>query len=326
MYKKILFDINPIVLINLLIINMFSVSVVFSQEKSKKDPVNIDGVKANYAHQSYGDHKRNKFDLWLAKSENPTPLVIYIHGGGFVGGDKSNYYNKKDLVNFLNNGVSVATINYRFLYMKPFGILSSLNDSKKFLQFVRFNHKKFNIDKNKVGVYGASAGAGTSLWLAFSDEMSEPLSEDPIARESTRISCVGALATQATYDFFQWKNILEAPEYEINLKSMKRISRAFGLNYDKNRNLENEIEIRENLDFLAKMDVSDPPMFVFNNMKGGFPEDNGHREHHPLHAKALKLKADEVGISSVVYAPKIGIVDPDETRLVEFFLKFLDKN
>ena len=43
-------------------------------------------------------------------------------------------------------------------------------------------------------------------------------------------------------------------------------------------------------------------------------------------AKALKLKADEVGISSVVYAPKIGIVDPDETRLVEFFLKFLDKN
>ena len=324
MNKKIVLNVGTITLINFLIVNITCVALISAQEKSKKDPVNIDGIKADYVHQSYGDHKRNKFDMWLAKSENPTPLVIYIHGGGFVGGDKSNYYNKKDLVNFLNNGVSVATINYRFLYMKPFGILSSLNDSKRFLQFVRFNHKKFNVDKNKIGVYGASAGAGTSLWLAFSDEMSEPLSEDPIARESTRISCVGALATQATYDFFQWKNILEAPEYEINLKSMKRISRAFGLNYDKNRDYESEIEIRENLDFLGKMDVSDPPMFVFNNMKGGFPEDNGHREHHPLHAKALKIKADEVGISSVVYAPKIGIVDPNETKLVEFFLRFLN--
>ena len=100
--------------------------------------------------------------------------------------------------------------------MKPFGILSSLNDSKRFLQFVRFNHKKFNVDKNKIGVYGASAGAGTSLWLAFSDEMSEPLSEDPIARESTRL-VVCALATQATYDFFQWKSILRHQNMKLIL-------------------------------------------------------------------------------------------------------------
>ena len=60
--------------------------------------------------------------------------------------------------------------------MNNIGILSSLNDSKRFLQFVTFNHKKFNVHKNKIGDYGSSAGAGTSLWLAFSDEMSEPLS------------------------------------------------------------------------------------------------------------------------------------------------------
>ena len=35
---------------------------------------------------SYGPHERNVLDLWKAKSDAPTPLVVYIHGGGFRGG------------------------------------------------------------------------------------------------------------------------------------------------------------------------------------------------------------------------------------------------
>ena len=42
------------------------------------------------ANVSYGPYERNVVDLWKAKSERPTPLVVFIHGGGFRGGDKSN--------------------------------------------------------------------------------------------------------------------------------------------------------------------------------------------------------------------------------------------
>ena len=81
-------------------------------------------------------------------------------------------------------------------------------------------------------VYGASAGAGTSLWIGFSDEMSDPLNSDPVLRESTRVSCVGAIATQATYDFFKWPEILNLPEeLLVNLNSEKRIAKSFGLKY-----------------------------------------------------------------------------------------------
>ena len=45
-------------------------------------------IKPDQADLSYGPHPPNKLDLWLAKSEKPTPLVVFIHGGGFVGGDK----------------------------------------------------------------------------------------------------------------------------------------------------------------------------------------------------------------------------------------------
>src|SRR5687767_11042413 len=44
---------------------------------------------ADHAAVKYGPHPRNVFDLWLPKTDRPAPLVLYIHGGGFRGGDKS---------------------------------------------------------------------------------------------------------------------------------------------------------------------------------------------------------------------------------------------
>ena len=294
--------------------------IVFSQNKKVVEPVNLNGITADYLNETYGDHQRNKFDIWLAKSDKPTPLVIYIHGGGFGSGDKSKHYNSKQLVSFLEKGISVATINYRFQKHKPYGILASLNDSKRCLQFIRYHAEKYNIDKTKIGVYGSSAGAGTSLWIAFSDDMADLDNPDLILRESTRISCVGALATQATYDFFKWPEILNLPEeLMIDANTEKRIAKAFGLKYEEGIDLKSYKKIIKELDFLEKIDKDDPPMFVFNNQKGGIPMTNGQKNHHPLHAKVLKDKADREGLESVVYAPKIGISNAENIDLVDFF-------
>lgn len=294
--------------------------IVFSQNKKVVEPINLNGITADYVNETYGDHQRNKFDIWLAKSDKPTPLVIYIHGGGFGSGDKSQHYNSKQLVSFLDKGISVATINYRFQKHEPYGILASLNDSKRCLQFIRYHAEKYNIDKTKIGVYGSSAGAGTSLWIAFSDDMLDLDNPDLILRESTRISCVGALATQATYNFFKWPEILNLPEeLMLDANTEKRIAKAFGLKYEEGIDLKSYKKIIEELDFLEKIDKNDPPMFVFNNQKGGIPVTNGQRNHHPLHAKALKDKADREGLESVVYAPKIGISNAENIDLVDFF-------
>ena len=294
--------------------------IVFSQNKKVVEPVNLNGITADYLNETYGDHQRNKFDIWLAKSDKPTPLVIYIHGGGFGSGDKSKHYNSKQLVSFLEKGISVATINYRFQKHEPYGILASLNDSKRCLQFIRYHAEKYNVDKARIGVYGSSAGAGTSLWIAFSDDMADLDNPDLILRESTRISCVGALATQATYNFFKWPEILNLPEeLMIDANTQKRIAKAFGLKYEEGIDLKSYKKIIKELDFLEKIDKNDPPMFVFNNQKGGIPVTNGQRNHHPLHAKALKDKADREGLESVVYAPKIGISNAENIDLVDFF-------
>ena len=63
-----------------------------------------------YAH----DSPRQRFDFWQAKSDKPTPLVLLIHGGGWLGGDKSGY--RGDAIQpFLDAGISVAAIDYRFI-------------------------------------------------------------------------------------------------------------------------------------------------------------------------------------------------------------------
>ena len=57
-------------------------------------PFEIDDIDAKFSKDiSYGLHDKNKFDIFMPKSDNPVPLVIYIHGGYFTTGDKSKAYN-----------------------------------------------------------------------------------------------------------------------------------------------------------------------------------------------------------------------------------------
>ncbi len=286
------------------------------------EPINATGVRADFVNEKYGLHERNVFDIWLAKSEKPTPLVIYIHGGGFTCGDKSRYFLSEDVVRFLEAGISVATINYRFMNQPPYGILGSMNDSKRCIQYLRFHAEKFNIDKTRIACTGGSAGAGTALWLAFSDDMADPQNNDPVLRESTRLTCAGAFATQATYDIFQWDEILGFPLSQ-QPETLHLIARAFGFKAAEGHDLKNETVIRQNLDFLAKMKSTSPPVFIFNKHRAGIPKNQDDINHHPLHAKKLKQKAKQVGLEAIVYVPELGVEDPSGKNLVTFFIEKL---
>jgi len=288
------------------------------------DPVNAAGVRATFCNERYGNHEKNTFDIWLADSDEPTPLVIFIHGGGFVGGDKSKYYDSVDWPRLLEAGVSVATINYRYLNEPPYGILGCMSDSKRCLQYIRYHAEKYNVDKKRIACSGGSAGAGTSLWLAFSAEMADPENADPVLRESTRLVCAGAFATQATYDILQWPGILGLPEMNSPHDQLV-IARAFGFKSAEGLDLYGQTAIRQELDFKGKMDKNAPPFFVFNKAEAGIPTTEDALNHHPLHAKALKDRADQLGVKAVVYAPALGIEDESGVGMVEFFLEKLRK-
>ncbi|MGE9295470.1 MAG: GDSL-type esterase/lipase family protein [Puniceicoccales bacterium] len=165
----------------------------------------------------YGPHERNVMDVWLADSVPPTPCVIFIHGGGWLNGDKTNGANP---IPYLEAGISYVAINYRFLeqtvintqsergagaiqprgdYAEP-PVRVPLYDAARALQFVRANEAEWKIDPERIGLTGGSAGACTSLWLAFHGDLAKPDADDPILRQSTRVQCVAVEGAQTTLD------------------------------------------------------------------------------------------------------------------------------
>ena len=158
------------------------------------------------ANIKYGEHERNVFDLWLAESKKPTPLAIYIHGGGFISGNKEKV-SQQVVKQLLDAGISVASINYRYLSIDT-PLPTSHHDARRALQFMRSKAKEWNIDKSRVAAFGGSAGAQICMWLAYSDEMAKPKSKDPIERESTRLTCVATMGGQTTNEREFWKEMI----------------------------------------------------------------------------------------------------------------------
>lgn len=158
----------------------------------------------------YGDHPRNVLDFWQAESDVPTPLVFVIHGGGWVGGSKERVNRFADVNALLKAGISVVAINYRYTSQAPKGtdappVKTPLHDAARALQFVRSKSEEWNFVKELVGAAGGSAGACSSLWLAFHDDLADPSSDDPIARESSRLRCAAVTGAQTTLDPAQMK-------------------------------------------------------------------------------------------------------------------------
>lgn len=164
--------------------------------------------KPTHSDVAYGEHPRHVLDFWKAKSEKPTPLVFVIHGGGWQGGSKERLDRYADTRALLDAGISVAAINYR-LMKHAAGVVppvkAPMEDAARALQFVRSKAGAWNIDKQRIGAAGASAGACTSLWLAFHDDLADPQSDDPVARESTRLFCAAVRSPQTTLDPAQMK-------------------------------------------------------------------------------------------------------------------------
>jgi len=156
---------------------------------------------------AYGDHERQKLDFYRATSEKPTPLLFFIHGGGWVGGDKTGV---SEVPSYLEKGISVVSINYRYVWqaqlagVKP-PVEWPIHDAARALQFVRSKAAEWNIDKERIGASGGSAGACSSLWLAMHDDLADPANADPVRKESTRLWCAAVLGAQTSLDPAQLK-------------------------------------------------------------------------------------------------------------------------
>ncbi len=284
---------------------------------------------ADYAYGS--DSERQKFDFWKAETTEPAPLVLVIHGGGWVQGDKSGY-GGPFITSYLKEGFAVAVINYRFIpqameqKVEP-PVKACLHDAARALQTLRSKAKEWNIDPNRVGATGGSAGACTSLWLALHDDLADPKSDDPIARESTRLTCAAVSGAQTSLDPAELREWMPNAIYA---------GHAFGF-AEKGRSRAEEFELlltnREKMlpwikeySPIELVSSDDPPLFLdYPNQKTApvLGEKQDDPTHSALYGVKLAEKMNEFKIEVVVQYP--AQKDEKYGSLLEFFKAKLKK-
>jgi acetyl esterase/lipase len=256
----------------------------------------------------YGKHERQILDFYQAKSDAPTPLVFYIHGGGWVAGDKAIV---GDVSPYLKAGISVASINYRYSWqaqqagVKP-PVEWPIQDAARALQFVRSRAEKWNIDKKRIGATGGSAGACSSLWLAFHDDLADPNSHDLVARESTRLFCAAVDGAQTSLDPQQLKEWTPNSRYG---------GHAFGFMDP------NDLKTRDTrfAEFLAARDEilpwikeyspyalatdNDPPIYLHFTSPPALGQDQQDPTHTANYGVKLKEKLDSLGVACELVYP-----------------------
>jgi lysophospholipase L1-like esterase/dienelactone hydrolase len=137
------------------------------------------GAAKNYK----GEDQILSLDIYTPKQDTlkKRPLVVFIHGGGFVNGDKRTGYSRTVAENLSKRGFVVASINYRLGVESPRSdtsyfeaMIRAVQDGKAAIRFMRKNANVWGVDTSKIIVSGGSAGGMTALQLAYLDQKEVP--------------------------------------------------------------------------------------------------------------------------------------------------------
>lgn len=275
-------------------------------------------VPPDLANVPYGPHERNVLDLWKAKSGKPTPLVVHIHGGGFTQGDKKQVPAAL-LAICLENGVSVASINYRYSTQAPFP--APMRDGARAIQFLRLHAKEWNLDSGAFAATGGSAGAGISLWTGFHTDLADLKSDDPVNRQSTRLSAIGPVDGQSTYDPRVIAKLVDEKTARI-----QALPTLIGF-HDGSMTQEQANRLYEDASPITHLTRNAPPVFMYYSrpMRPLPPADPGEGIHNPRFGVYLKESMDKLGIECVVHLRNEYGENPGPRmyrQMIEFFEKY----
>ena len=274
-----------------------------------------------FADVHYGPHERNVLDFWKADTKEPAPVVIHIHGGGFVAGDKSKI-DGGTVEFFLRSGISVASINYRYSTQAPFP--APMLDGARAVQFIRSKAADWNMDPKRIAAFGGSAGAGISLWVAFHDDLAKADSADPIERQSTRLVCAGSIAGQSSYNPLTIREWIGGRAWEH-----PALVKLYGLSSTADFEKPENKKQFEEASAITHLTRDDPPVVMFyNEPDEPLPADAGPDQgiHHPKFGHILKEKMDALGIECVYRHANDGKQPPGAVAMREFLRNHLLAN
>ncbi len=259
-----------------------------------------------YIDSAYGTHSRHTLDLYIPKYKSEAGLVLFIHGGAWIGGDKDGY--RSMLADIADEyGCACAAVNYRYI-SDDVDLLDIMDDIELAVSFIKQRGAENGVNINKMLLTGGSAGGHLSLLYAYSRKNVSAI--EPVAVVS---DCGPTDLTDSNY---YHNNALGDEEYVAKI-----LSWACGQKFT----YETRDEAAEALRKVSPLYYTDSetvPTVINHGMKDNIvPFTN---------AEALDAKLTELGVTHIfnVYPNSDhGLSsDPENMkRAKEFFDEYIDK-
>ncbi len=118
-------------------------------------------------------------NIYYPKKEQKNPVIVYVHGGGWMRGSKDRYLDLRILKRLAYNGFTIFNIDYRLAQQPTFATLKAIphdnstiremvSDVRAAVNYAKDNAEKYQGDPEKLFIFGRSAGAHLALLTAFS--------------------------------------------------------------------------------------------------------------------------------------------------------------
>jgi len=146
-----------------------------------------------------GDSAAWRLDLAMPEERGDAarPALVFIHGGGWRGGDKRRNAFLGPTLEFATNGYVCVTVEYRLLGEAPFP--ACIEDVKCAVRWLRAHAEEYNVDPDRIGAYGNSAGAHLAAMLALCPPTAGLEGDGPWQEHSSMVQAAVCSATPASF-------------------------------------------------------------------------------------------------------------------------------
>jgi acetyl esterase/lipase len=151
------------------------------------------------------------FDVFTPTANKNGAAVLFMVSGGWYSSWSAPEQAQNNYKPLTDKGFTVFAVRHGS--SPKFGIPEIVEDVRRSVRFVRLNADKFEIDPNRIGVYGLSAGGHLSLMLGTTSDAGDKSAKDPVLQTSDAVQAVCAWVAPTDLRIMAWSNPTHAPVY-----------------------------------------------------------------------------------------------------------------
>ena len=248
-----------------------------------------------------------KMDIHYPETaDKAVPALVYVHGGGWVSGDKASGIGVKLIPELVSRGYLVVAVNYRLAPKPQFP--AQIEDIKCAIKYLRANAGDFGIDPERIGAFGDSAGGHLVALLGTTDETSGLEGSCVYADQSSRVQAVVDLFGPAdlTVEFEGAGTMILKDVFGTDDRNSKIVSQASPVTH---------------------VTRDDPPFLILHGDKDTLvPLSQSELLYNELVAAGVPATLVIVRKAAHGFRPEGGSINPPWDEIVETIVNFFDEH